>query len=131
MKAMLTRLFNLSDDLPGSERIARHIIGFLLIRNLFGQGSGPYKEAKEVSIETPKGDGITLGDTLADTSSEEEFSSVEDRLDLEISLDDLPGAQRRAVEIFREAGKTGEDPRIYAQSLGKSMRQSNGTLNER
>lgn len=119
VKAMSASLFNLSNDLPASERITRRIIGFLLIRNLFGQGSGPYKEAKERSIETPIGDGITLGDTLADTRSEEAFSSLEDRLDLEISLDDLPAAQRRAVERFLEAEKTGEDPKDLCAKLGE------------
>jgi len=71
-----------------------------LPRALLGEG---YYTPPPESIEKPIGEGLTLGDVIRDPAAQDAFSSVEDRLDFEIRLGELPAAQRRAVEFYRAA----------------------------
>lgn len=106
-EAILSTILNLASDERSAEKLVRKIIWALSTEDIFGRGSaGPYGREHETFCETPIDD-LRWEDTLPDLTYERQFAEIESREEYEILLQDLPAAQRRAVQIYKESEETG------------------------
>jgi len=92
--------------------LVRWVMGRMLVSQFLEYA---YSKKEFVSLETPVGDGFTVGDTLSDSSMLEELSQKEDDEIVSMAISELPAAQREALDLFLRA----ESPQALRQELGE------------
>jgi len=106
LRVFLDRILQMLNKPTKMIKITRILMRYLLNEGLFG-AKGAHGLRKVDSLERPKGENLTLADTIADTRAEDALCEREARAQIELELKDLPAAQRRDVEITRVAERKG------------------------
>ena len=93
-------------DDEGLRKMAEWAIRTHLPRIVLGAGY-TVRDDREVCLATPISESATIGDTLQDKEASKFTEEVEAGIDYQLSLKELPPAQRRALELFVMADKQG------------------------
>ena len=93
-------------DEEGLRKMTEWTIRTHLPRIVLGAGY-TVRDDREVCLATPISESATIGDTLQDEEASKFTEEVGAGIDYQLSLKELPPAQRRALELFVMADKRG------------------------